>query len=96
MQTGDGLDAGVHSVTLQPDGKILAGGGFLDYNERQYTQVIRLLSSPGPAVPTRPRGLKIKATMKAVKARWKAASGATNYTVRLTRAQLEEPEGHQD
>ncbi len=84
VQTGDGLDAWVHSVTLQPDGKILAGGGFLYYNERQYTQVIRLLGSPGPAVPTRPRALKIKATMKAVKARWKAASGATNYTVKLT------------
>ena len=40
--TGDGFNAGVYSIVLQPDGKILMGGAFTDYNSSTFNRIIRL------------------------------------------------------
>ena len=41
-QTGTGLSNDVHALALQPDGKILAGGYFLNYNGAPAQRMIRL------------------------------------------------------
>lgn len=40
--TGTGFDSNVFALALQPDGKILVGGGFLTYNGTQVNRIARL------------------------------------------------------
>lgn len=41
---GTGFNGPVHSIALQPDGKILAGGGFTSYNGQTQNKLVRLNS----------------------------------------------------
>lgn len=44
FNTGTGFDGVVYVIKIQPDGKILVGGGFSDYNGNAYRNLIRLNS----------------------------------------------------
>jgi uncharacterized delta-60 repeat protein len=45
FNSGDGFNSNVHSITLQPDGKILVGGSFSSYNGVTSSGIIRLNSN---------------------------------------------------
>src|SRR5690554_2722894 len=40
--TGFGVSYWIHEITLQPDGKILVGGGFTQYNGQTQNRIVRL------------------------------------------------------
>jgi uncharacterized delta-60 repeat protein len=48
LASGSGLDNWVHSVALQPDGKVLVGGWFNSYNELAVARIARLNSDASP------------------------------------------------
>jgi uncharacterized delta-60 repeat protein len=43
FSTGDGFNAPVSTMTLQPDGNLLVGGAFTEYDNDSHSRIIRLL-----------------------------------------------------
>ena len=47
FNTGTGTNNGIFSAVIQPDGKVLIGGGFTSYNEIGRNRITRLMEASG-------------------------------------------------
>ncbi|WP_410221398.1 T9SS type A sorting domain-containing protein [Pedobacter sp.] len=74
---GTGFNNQVQSIALQPDGKIIAGGGFTLYNGSPRNRIARLLSSSAP-LPVTLTGFTAKADGYLAKLQWQTAAEHNN------------------